>query len=388
MADYVSALTGPEMDEALYDMASHTSEAWAVGTRNGEAVTNTDPTYNNNSKYWASRSQTYNTNAQAAAARAEAAVDPGTAGAVFFDRSQSLTDTQKKQARTNIGVGNLISNPNLLVNPYFVSSVVVNQRSFSSASTVGYTVDMWYKGNIYGTVSLVGSGLTVAGDTTNYSILSQYIPDAAISRLGAKTMTASVQYASGTVESFSFTLPSPWPTTQTSLGSANLTNCILDIIWRTAGVVDFRIRTNPGVTVTYRAAKLEIGDTSTLANDIRINRSEEWEKCRFYFRRLFRLSSGSSITRLGIVQNATTAVFPNITDGEIMNGTPSVSFSGTVSVWYGDASTSSITAFSITSNGGGEYYLNATSSGLTRGNACVLFLGSSAYIDLDSQPTI
>lgn len=388
MADYVSTLTGEQMDAAMADMASHTSEAWAVGTRNGVAVSASDPVYNQYSKYWASRAATYNTNAQAAAARAEGAVDPGTAGAVFFDRAQSLTDAQKKQARTNIGVNSVISNPNLLVNPYFVSSVVVNQRSFSSASAVGYTVDMWYKGNIYGTVSLVASGLTVAGDASNYSILSQYIPDAAFSRLGAKTLTASVQYANGTVESFSFTLPSPWPTTQTSLGSANLTNCIVDIIWRTTGVLDFRIRTNPGVTVTYRAVKLELGDTSTLANDIRINRSEEWEKCRFYFRRLFRLSSGSSITRLGIVQNATTAVFPNITDGEIMNGTPSVSFSGTANVWYGDGSTSAITALSIVSNGGGEYYLNATSSGLTRGNACVLFLGSAAYIDLNAQPTI
>lgn len=95
MAQYQSSLTGPEIDAALTDMARHDSEAWAVGTRDGAAVSSLDITYHNNAEYYA-------TNAQAAAARAEAAVPPSTAGAVFFDRVQSLTDAQKNQARTNI----------------------------------------------------------------------------------------------------------------------------------------------------------------------------------------------------------------------------------------------------------------------------------------------
>ena len=96
MANYVSTLTGPQMDAALLDMAEHNSEAWAVGTRDGSAVSSADVTYHNNAEYYA-------TNAQSAAARAEAAVPPSTAGAVFFDRVQSLTDAQKTRARTNIG---------------------------------------------------------------------------------------------------------------------------------------------------------------------------------------------------------------------------------------------------------------------------------------------
>lgn len=98
MAQYQSALTGPEIDAALQDMAQHDSEAWAVGTRDGSDVTSLDVTYHNNAKYYAN-------NADAAAARAEAAVPAGTAGAVFFDQSQTLTDTQKETARTNIGAG-------------------------------------------------------------------------------------------------------------------------------------------------------------------------------------------------------------------------------------------------------------------------------------------
>lgn len=53
MADYISSLTGPAMDQALTDMAEHTSEAYAVGERNGIPVDSDDPTYHNNSKYWA-----------------------------------------------------------------------------------------------------------------------------------------------------------------------------------------------------------------------------------------------------------------------------------------------------------------------------------------------
>ena len=92
---YVSALTGPEMDAALLDMAQHNSEAWAVGTRNGAAVSSSDGTYQNNSKYYA-------TEAEAAAARAEAAVPAGTEGAVLFSQAQSLTAAQKQTAFDNI----------------------------------------------------------------------------------------------------------------------------------------------------------------------------------------------------------------------------------------------------------------------------------------------
>lgn len=37
------------------DQSAEDSEAWAVGTRNGSAVLPEDETYDNNSKYWASK---------------------------------------------------------------------------------------------------------------------------------------------------------------------------------------------------------------------------------------------------------------------------------------------------------------------------------------------
>lgn len=70
MAEYISALTGPEMDAALQDMAQHNSEAWAVGTRGGTAVSSTDATYHNNSKYYATQASASATSASSSASTA------------------------------------------------------------------------------------------------------------------------------------------------------------------------------------------------------------------------------------------------------------------------------------------------------------------------------
>ena len=57
MAEYVSTLTGPEMDAALIEMNAHNSEAYAIGTRGGDPVPLTDPTYHNNAKYYAEQAE-------------------------------------------------------------------------------------------------------------------------------------------------------------------------------------------------------------------------------------------------------------------------------------------------------------------------------------------
>lgn len=132
MAQYQSSLTGPEIDAALTDMARHDSEAWAVGTRDGEAVSSLDITYHNNAEYYA-------TNAQAAAARAEAAVPSGTAGAVFFDRSQTLTEAQQGQARTNIDAQETINDT-----LQFENTLAIGARSFTTENVQTGGVG-WYR---------------------------------------------------------------------------------------------------------------------------------------------------------------------------------------------------------------------------------------------------
>jgi len=89
MASYPSTLTGQQMEAAMLAMPD--SEAYAKGTRNGVPVENGDPAYHNNSKYYAEE-----------AARV---VPAGGVGAVRYDVSQPLTETEKAQARENIGAG-------------------------------------------------------------------------------------------------------------------------------------------------------------------------------------------------------------------------------------------------------------------------------------------
>lgn len=60
------------------------AESWAVGTRSGTAVPGSDPAYHNSAKYWAQQAG-------------------GTSDAVKYT-PQSLTEAQKAQARSNIGV--------------------------------------------------------------------------------------------------------------------------------------------------------------------------------------------------------------------------------------------------------------------------------------------
>ena len=383
MADYVSALTGPEMDEALYDMASHTSEAWAVGTRNDEPVTSGDPTFNNSSKYWAGRSQTYNSNAQAAAARAEAAVPSGTAGAVFFDRAQSLTDAQKEQVKANIGAGG-VCNQNLLVNPCFIGGLVVNQRGFTGSQTaVGYTVDMWSKGVLAGTVSITSSGITLTGDSNSGAVLQQLIPDTIFRRKLGQPFTVSYLTTSGLVRSVVITMPESVPSDDETIVHKYFDDGVINVTWVVASsAIRVRFISLTSGSLVLRQVKFEAGTNSTIKDDIPTTNAEEFRKCRFYFRRIQRTDS-SNLAKQGIAQNATTATFLNITDGEPMFKTPTVTFSGSISTW---PPTTSISALAIGSTVQGDYRLNATTSGLTAGNACALYMASGAYIDLNAQP--
>lgn len=572
MADYVSALTGPEMDEALYDMASHTSEAWAVGTRNDESVTSGDPTYNNNAKYWAGRSQTYNTNAQAAAARAEAAVPSGTAGAVFFDRDQSLTDSQKLRARNNLGAGsrpNLLrnwywgrdqvvntlnwvdytftsagtyyygidgwrfycsvgegriylasngiytptvptgtqirveqyvenaaalnglaitasirlsdntiisgtitraagttqsiindtaigvtlnaselfvisfktttarvlavklevgstsslwrdsppdketeklkctgstvdpadplgnlpygqrTNPNLLVNGCFVGGIVINQRAFSGSTTASgaYIVDMWKKGSANGTIGLTSSGITLTGSGTASAILQQKMPDTIFQRKLGQPLTASYLTTGGLVRSATFVLPTSVPTGSNLL----MLNKVFDdasitVTWVVSdNTILFRVISLVDGSVVLRQCKLETGTVSTIKNDIVVNRATEWDRCRFYYIRIGRVSSTTGFSRIGIAQNGTTAQFPNISNGRAMFKVPTVTITGTVNVW--NSANIAITSASASSAFVGDYTLTATvASGLTAGQCVCLNAASGAYLELNAQP--
>lgn len=263
---YVSALTGPEMDAALLDMAQHNSEAWAVGTRNGAAVSSSDETYDNNSKYYA-------TEAEAAAARAEAAVPAGTEGAVLFSQAQSLTDAQKVQARSNISAGQGGTNPNLLDNPWFT----INQRGVTSGNfdNAVYRFDRWYTSyasNTNGTWSWGANGVTLTSPNNSASYLMQKLASPEL--LDGKRLTASLLLSDGTV--LSGTASFNHATNQTFL-----VHSLVRVQWLSIGA--FAIIVLASQTITIRAVKLEVGGISTIANDAPPNYADELAKCQRYF---------------------------------------------------------------------------------------------------------
>lgn len=268
MAQYQSSLTGPEIDAALTDMARHDSEAWAVGTRDGEAVSSLDITYHNNAEYYA-------TKADAAAARAESAVPAGTAGAVFFDQAQTLTDAQKLQAQTNIGA-TASPAPNLLDNAWFL----INQRGAAAYSTAGHSIDRWYLNS--GAFSWDADGITA----TSAATIFQYYEKPRWN--SGDYLRVSVLLSDGTVYTSTNTATSAYQ---------NVLSGSLRVRIESSGLrAAFQIQAG-FLNVKIRALKIERQGPSTLAMDAAPDPSIELLKCQRY---LYVIGSRAAITQLGI----------------------------------------------------------------------------------------
>ena len=261
MADYISTLTGVQMDAALIDMAEHNSEAYAVGERNGIAVTTDDVTYHNNARYYAQQAQSI----------APASVTE----AVRWDVAQTaLTDANKEMARSNIDAGKngAWTNPNLLDNPFFQ----VNQRSattITGSSSGVFSVDRW---RLYGSIT----SLTVTNDGVQVNSASngllQRFDDNIGAYLNGKTVTVSAMDKDGNIASKSLTYSNASMQNTGTLTLGNKTCTIyLGLI---SSYQAFSITTG-SYTIDLRAVKLELGSTSTLANDVPPDYGEELTRC-------------------------------------------------------------------------------------------------------------
>lgn len=285
MAQYQSSLTGPEIDAALTDMARHDSEAWAVGTRDGEAVSSLDITYHNNAEYYA-------TKADAAAARAESAVPAGTAGAVFFDQAQTLTDAQKTQVQSNIGAYG-VGAPNILDNGWFL----VNQRQVSTVSVSGSNiapfVDRWkILQNLSATKNADGT-ITLQPIASGNTYFIQDFPSGTFKvgdRITISLLVNGVIYS----RNLSFRDSVGFSVLQPSL--SNVSICPYN-----TGTVDrISIRLNGGTSqsVTITAIKAEWTPVSTLALDGPPDYASELLRCQRY---LFIINSrtGTTLSQVG-----------------------------------------------------------------------------------------
>lgn len=324
---YVSSLTGPEMDAALIDMAYHNSEAYAVGTRNGVAVGSGDVTYHNNAKYYAEQTGTDAQAAEAAAARAEAAVPAGTAGAVFFDRAQSLTTAQQAQARANIAAGG--TNPNLLDNWYFVGGgsqlgdgvFPINQRGQTSY-TGGRSIDRWRCWQA-SPVTLTAAGLTFATGA-NADGLFQYFPKGKFESLYGETVTASLLLTDGTLYTATGTASADCWISKSFSGGYFAYVC-------NGTEANFRINLNANQSKSIKAGKLEKGAYSTLLNDFPPDFGAELRKCQRY---LFVLDIPAylRLSSVAIASDTKNGAFPVVTPVNMAKSAIAASISGSLTI--------------------------------------------------------
>lgn len=181
---------------------------------------------------------------------------------------------------------NRLGNRNLLDNWCFLNPV--NQRGQTVYSNGGYMIDRWLLRNTV-TASLQSDGLHLTyADDTNLKSIQQPFKNPTIQQLVGKTVTVSVL-----VKDVSFpTASTAYP--KFGLYSApsrvtNTTGVVTGIIrgnglWSATGVIDESVLQNeflnftacysnayPG-TITIIAAKLELGESQTLAHQV----SGEW----------------------------------------------------------------------------------------------------------------
>lgn len=283
MADYISSLTGIQMDNALIDMAEHNSEAWAVGQRNGNPVTSDDVTYHNNAQYYAQQAQSI----------APASVTE----AVRWDVAQTaLTDANKEQARANIDAGKngAWSNDNLLDNWYFVGGgsqlgdgiFPINQRGQTSYSNgTNTTIDRWK--TEYSAVSVDADGITwtTTGDNRQFT---QVIENYKLIEGETYTATIDCDILAGSARLFVGGVSSPWPTVAGS--TVNVSSGITKVTFTFAresgytGQYKLALASVGSCTVKLRKFKLEKGTVSTIVNDAPPDFGAELRKCQRYLR--------------------------------------------------------------------------------------------------------
>ena len=318
MSDYVSTLTGPQMDAALLDMAEHNSEAYAVGERNGIAVASDDVTYHNNARYYAQIASSQIVGDASSAVRwdtdqSEALTDAQKAQAreninaasdsdVVKITAQTLTSAEQSQARANIMAGG--SNRNLLDNAWFT----VRQRGngpFTGTSI--HSADRWKSTGGNPTVNLLSPyGIQIV-NTTNSNV-DQYLSYTK-EDLDGKTVTLSVLSDDGiTSGTGTFDTSSNSYTITLTLGSGKW-YCRFGYFSSVHARPFIRIANvtaNESTSVNIYAIKLELGSVSTLANDAPPKESQVTDDCKWYFQRIQQEDGYTAPVGFGIVAASTT----------------------------------------------------------------------------------
>lgn len=306
--DFNIPMSDAQITEALQLMVERVSEGWAQETYDGSPVGSGSPYYHKSSKYWATRSED-------AAARAEAAVPAGTAGAVFFDRTQTLTDAQKAQARQNIQAGG--SNRNLLMNGWFT----VNQRGVTTLTANGYIADRWVASSVPTGANVVNNGdgtitINLPSGSGYIDIIQKFETDFKTAMVGKEVTISAV--VNGEIKSV-----------KNNFGSFAAMSLGGVLVYNSSGVANnLYLRVFQGTaakTVIIGTPKLELGSVSTLPNDAPPCYAEELAKCQYYFERINAISN----MELGVGIGTSSILYLNY-NAKPKRAYPTLTLTGTV----------------------------------------------------------
>ena len=290
-----------------------------------------------------------------------------------------LIDASQTYQMTNVGdhinatdVYN--TNPNLLDNPWFGTNEVINQRDATSGSpSNAYFIDRW---KLSGSYSLSTSGLTI---TCNAGSGPAQIFSRALT-IG-KVYTYSVMYGDLSVVSVTF---SPLANTENVYAFGD--GLLLEIDTRPSFPTHRCIIYKNGSqwTNTFRAAKLELGTVSTLANDVPPDYGEELLKCLRYQWVV------TAENTYGVIGQATMTT--QNTQGMMvvklpvpMRAIPTLSHSGSFKSVGGNGTSiqvGAVTSFAISTNASNKNFVCVDVTGTNMGNT-----GTSVVIGADSDAT-
>lgn len=296
-----------------------------------------------------------------------------------------ILDNTGLQVDNSVDYANANANSNLIDNSFFT----INQRGFTSGtiSSGEYVADRWRaQGTSTAVYSMTANGLRVDASSIS-SDSATVLQRLSLQSLVGKVVTLSAIVGS-TVHSASAIVPEITVdnTTIIKLVASSAANVYL--LGYPEGSYDYnyvvQLRSIQGYTPTYRAVKLEIGEYSTLINDVAPNYGEELLKCMRYFQRLNTDTSNYSVFANGYGWDASNIYALAPTPVPLRALPSSAVYSGTFSGKGGGASKAitGVSPISLQTNG---ITLAFTSSSITSNEAYTITALSGAYIDLSAD---
>lgn len=322
----------------------------------------------------------------------------------FFTYTKSQDDTYVYVLSLSDNVKNKLNgtvNPNLLINWYFGNPV--NQRGQASYTGSGYGIDRWKATNENTKVTLTSLlGLTLQSTSaTAQPFLVQTMEN--IEQLLGKTVTLSALTREGTLFQTTGTFPEAWPTTGTFSFYCNIAN-VADIMYNiSAKTLNVRLKADTSNTegIAFKAVKLELGSTQTLAhkegNIWIVNEIPDYNlellKCQRYFQIInspYNVTTGQGVA-IGWANNSVN-LWVNFTLSVPMRTSPTLSIPDITLFKLGKTNdnqkdiTKAIGGWATrTDNSCNMRSIIFCSSGLTTGDNYTLFMKQNAKIILSAE---